>query len=509
MFLLTAAILLSAFPAKPQNRDLLSRQPDIQTNTPAKVNLRWSLRPGVSRYRLQIARDIGFVDMVFDRVVTGNEFQAGDLSPGKYFWRVAPLTSKLGQFSSALVIEVRAQAQLPIRQTASRSTQSPQLQTPPASPIAAGGGWRTAIGDVSFAISAHLRSRDRFDIVGINRDGLTFALDSMSGVSLWSTRRTQRNVIPLAPLTIRARSGLENIVVISGSTATKFEGTTGHELWHAALPAGASSGTVIETQRGSLLVVVDSSLSRMFILDGVDGNIIAQIRLPNRIVGAPVAFLDQTSPRVLLAYGNGRIEVRDEAGAVVRSGDAGSAATTAPLFIRGPREPLVIVGTRNGLTALNAAGLHPLGRVAINDDAPQGTLAAEDLNNDGSREIIMLTERGRATAVNATDGQIIWNADVGVGAGGIAFADVNEDGVTDVCITTGQAFASVLSGRDGSVLWKDTEDTGLVANHAVTLAPRSIVAVPFGRGALLIAADASHNALRAVEFPKASVKSKP
>src|SRR6267143_2480998 len=79
--------------------------PNSQTNN-TEVHLRWGSRSGVSRYRLQLASDSAFADIVFDRVVAGNEYQIKDLPPGRYFWRVAPLTAKLGEFSSTGSIEV-------------------------------------------------------------------------------------------------------------------------------------------------------------------------------------------------------------------------------------------------------------------------------------------------------------------------------------------------------------------------------------------------------------------
>ena len=246
----------------------------------------------------------------------------------------------------------------------------------------------------------------------------------------------------------------------------------------------------------------------MFLLDGLDGNIVSQLKLPQRVVGGPATFIDQNSQRILLAFANGRIEVRDETGAVLRSGDAGSAVTTAPLFVKGSHALLVMVGTKNGLTALNADDLRPLGRVAIKDDAPRGTLAAEDLNADGVAEVLMVTQHGRVVAVNAADGQILWNADVGSEADGMTFADVNGDGVIDVVVATSQVFALALSGRDGSIVWRDSEDPGLVANHATSLAPRSIVALSLGKAALLVSGDTSRTGLRAVELPNGSVPPK-
>src|SRR5712664_3219346 len=77
------------------------------------AHLRWGARPGVSRYRLQLASDREFNDIIFDRVVSGNEYEVGDLVPGRYFWRVAALSDKPLQFSSAGVIDVSPPIQKP------------------------------------------------------------------------------------------------------------------------------------------------------------------------------------------------------------------------------------------------------------------------------------------------------------------------------------------------------------------------------------------------------------
>ena len=57
-----------------------------------QVHAQWSPQPGVSRFRFQLARDLAFSDIVVDRVVSATETEVADLDPGKYYWRVAPLT---------------------------------------------------------------------------------------------------------------------------------------------------------------------------------------------------------------------------------------------------------------------------------------------------------------------------------------------------------------------------------------------------------------------------------
>ena len=86
----------------------VSAQNNLQPQTKTTVHLNWGPRSGVSRYRLQLASDRNFHDIVFDRVISGHETEVNDLAPGKYFWRIAPLTKTLGEFSSAGTIDVAA-----------------------------------------------------------------------------------------------------------------------------------------------------------------------------------------------------------------------------------------------------------------------------------------------------------------------------------------------------------------------------------------------------------------
>src|ERR1041384_4920439 len=132
-----------------------------QTPTNTTVSLRWGLRRGVARYRLQLAQDRDFADIVFDRVITGNQTHINDLAPGRYFWRVAPLTAKLGEFSSAGVVDIVARTEPlrnPIPVATPTSISSPPTNSP-ANSIVASGGWGAALGDASGPVLAHLRPR--------------------------------------------------------------------------------------------------------------------------------------------------------------------------------------------------------------------------------------------------------------------------------------------------------------------------------------------------------------
>src|SRR5262249_14250583 len=145
-----------------------------------------------SQFRFQLARDSGFSDIVVDRVVTGTGTEVSHLEPGKYFWRVAPLTGTLGGFSlpqaiSALRINktdaVRQRTVKP--QPSERPVSTPLAEestTPkpnlPAPILASRVGWQAGIGNVAHPAVAHLRASNRSEVVGVNSDGFAFALDA-------------------------------------------------------------------------------------------------------------------------------------------------------------------------------------------------------------------------------------------------------------------------------------------------------------------------------------------
>jgi outer membrane protein assembly factor BamB len=477
------------------------------------VNLRWGPRPGVARYRLQLAQDRDFADIVFDRVVTGNQTQVNDLAPGRYFWRVAPLTAKLGEFSSAGVVDIVARPAESLRNPIPVPTPasiSPSPKSPPANSIAASGGWRTAIGDVSLPVLAHLRSPDRWDVVTTSSDGVTYALDAGNGVALWLVRSERQtsgatSSVPGAPIIVPARSRLDDVVVISGSSLVRVEGPTGRELWRATLPALISSATVVGERTSTNIVVADTSFQHLFFLSSADGKIISQIKLPARIVGQPTALGELAQGAFALAFEDGQIEIRDSGGALIRSGSASSQATTPAIMVHGQRGNLVLVGTRDGLTALTADTLQPLGRVALDNDLSRGNLTAEDLDGDGIVEVLTTTVRGYVVAVHTTDGKIIWDVAARNDTGTFAFADLNRDGFIDVLTSDGASLVA-LSGRDGSVIWRDIETSSIVANHTTTFSSRALIVLPSSSGAVVIANEPARGGLRAITFPHVSVR---
>ncbi|HYW73523.1 MAG TPA: PQQ-binding-like beta-propeller repeat protein, partial [Pyrinomonadaceae bacterium] len=316
-----------------------SAQENSQPQANTKVHLHWGARPGVVRYRLQLSLDRDFRDIVLDRIVSGTATDIDDLSPGRYFWRVAPLNKNLGDFSSAAVIDIAA------AEAASEAVPTPAIASPPAKPetaaIVTTGGWRAVVGDVSRPVIGHLRSRDSFDLVATNTNGVTFALDSRTGVQLWTTRAGGPANVPAAsfgpPMTIQSASGLDDVLVFDGLAAVRIEGVSGHELWRTSLSNLQSAAVVVADGEDAVIAAIDSSMRRLSVLSGATGRIISQTNLPARVVGAPAASLDQNG-QVFVAYETGDIELRDKHGTLIRAGSAAGAALTGPLVVKSRRD---------------------------------------------------------------------------------------------------------------------------------------------------------------------------
>src|SRR5262249_16066438 len=343
------------------------------------------------------------------------------------------------------------------------------------------GGWRAAIGNISDLVTAHLRSPNQTDLLALNASGFVFAIDAASGVVLWTARSKPESRPALtrpAVLIVPTQSRLDNVVVLRGNNVTEIDGATGRELWRTALPAPASSGTLISDRGGaSLIAIIDASRQQVFTINDASRTLTAQLKLPARLVGAPLAVSAPNQTVLALGYESGDLEIRDLSGALLRSANVGSPATTPPLFVRGRNGDLILLGTQAGLTALGASDLRALGRVAIPNDSPRGTLAAQDLDGDGAAEVIMATERGHLVAVNATDGKIIWDVPANDFGASLSFADLNGDRVLDVFISGDRKSTMAVSGNDGSILWKDMPASSFATNHAATSAIHDLVVI--------------------------------
>jgi outer membrane protein assembly factor BamB len=258
------------------------------------------------------------------------------------------------------------------------------------------------------------------------------------------------------------------------------------------------------------LVVVDTSLRYLLVLDVAGGQVLSRKPLPARVAGPVAGSLDQNG-QFFIVYETGDIELRDKSGAVVRSGSAASPATTGPLVVKirrdnvVKRQDMIMVDTREGLTGITAGDLKPLGRVTSKEEMSRGTLAAADLDGDGEAEVLVTTQDGYLLAIHSENGKMLWNTTINEPPQGMAFADLDGDNVLDVIMTTASSFAIALSGKDGSPIWKDADAFAPAANHVNAVPNRGLAVVRLSSGVLVIAADASHTGLRAIEFPKATV----
>ena len=511
--LLRFILLTLIFAAASHAADTRAQATTTAAQTKTSLHLRWPAQEGVLRYRLQLARDEKFQDIVFDRAVFGTEYVVTELGPGKYFWRFAPAVKETGTFSPARPIEIPEDASPDsgggdtLRQTA--TTIIPVSYT----------GWRTTTGSVARPLIAHLHSGTSADVVGVNSDGMVYGLDGTNGVALWTARfrpnakrgePTGSGGAPtFTPVLVEGRDNLHNVIVAYDGGVRAIEGSSGRELWRTPLANRAIGGAIAAPAGGgakTLLVAGDNS--SLSVLDPATGKIISETKLDGSLVAAPTVFPLSNGSAVALALAGGTLDVRDHAGQRVRFVKMDTNITTPALFVPTSHGALALIGTENGLISLSADDLKPLGRIATESDAPAGTLSAADLDGDGALEVLMLTRRGRLVAVGTTDGKIKWFTPGATDASAAAFADLNSDGVLDVLVAGGQDFARGFSGRDGSLIWKAEEDAKGGAQEGTAAGTRALVTGTFGTGstAYVVGTDTARTGLRAVGLPKDSVK---
>ena len=474
------------------------------------LHLRWPGQQGVLRYRLQLAKDEKFNDIVFDRAVFGTEYVVTELGAGKYFWRIAPAVKETGTFSPARPVEIASDAKVdPGGDTATAALL-------PASNV----GWRTTTGSIAQPLVAHLRTATGFDLVGVNSDGMAYGLDGTNGIALWVARfrpnakrdePTGNGGAPtFTPVLIDGRNGLTNVVVAFDGGVRALNGTTGRELWRVTLQNRPIYGAIATPEAGgakTLLVASDKS-SSLTLINPENGQTISETKFDGTAIAAPTSFPMGNGNAVVFALEGGMLDVRNSGGERVRFVKMDTTITTPPIVVAGSRGVLVLVGTESGLISLNAEDLKPIGRIATEGDAPSGKLSVADLDNDGSPEVMMLTRRGRLVAIGTTDGKIKWYTSGATDAASSAFADLNNDGVLDVLVPAGQDFARGFSGRDGSLLWRAEEGVKGDASAGTAAQNRALVTGSFGDGSnvFVIGTDTGRTGLRAVGLPKDSVK---
>ncbi|HYP02623.1 MAG TPA: PQQ-binding-like beta-propeller repeat protein, partial [Pyrinomonadaceae bacterium] len=273
---LLAALALS-IPAHAQ--PAAAQQSPNAAQTAVSLKLRWPAKPRVKRYRLQVALDQKFTDIVYDGAVVGLEQEVTGLQPGKYYWRVAPATPETGRYSAPVLVEATTTpatttAATPeatpattktTTATTKATTATTKATTATAAPVAtvrrppADVGWQAAIGAVARPFAARLRAGKNFDLVALNSDGIIYALDGGDGTALWSARA--RGNAPAGDDKEKARAGLFTPLVVPATAETKavvvvasadgvrgLDGETGRELWRTVVQGRLQSGAVAQLQ---------------------------------------------------------------------------------------------------------------------------------------------------------------------------------------------------------------------------------------------------------------------
>ncbi|HEX8354282.1 MAG TPA: PQQ-binding-like beta-propeller repeat protein, partial [Pyrinomonadaceae bacterium] len=483
-----------------------SAQKPVATQLPPSMLVRWQGKPGVNRYRLQLATDEKFEDVVFDQAVEGRQYVVRDLPPGNYFWRVAPAAAETSiSYSTPERVSMGSEKGVEVA-----SVVMPADAT----------GWRIATGEVLRLAPASLRPGGVVDFVGVGPDGRAFAVDGASGISLWTARygaaaagqTSDAAAVTFDPLIVGEPQRGVYVVVATQGGVRALLGDTGRETWRASLGGRAAAGvaTDLDGDGSPELVVVTEDPEMFYVIHAGSGRVLASQKLSGAVAGAPYAFAHGGRRGVLLGLKKGgRVEFRGGDGQVISESKLEGDVTTAPLVTMRGETPFMAVGSDNGLWAFSVPELRALGAIRADDDSVRGTLSAADVDGDGSSEIVMVTRRGRVALVSTLDGNVRWYAEGANAAASAAFADLNADGVLDVIVPGGgSTFALAFSGRDGGLVMKVEEGgRAAAAEQKGGGAPRSLVVTPsLGGGGLLVGGDPGRTGLRAVELPKGSVK---
>lgn len=108
---------VTALPSLPVIRQPNDRMVARYLETPPRVTFAWDHIDAVSEYRLEIAGDAGFEQIVVDEYLEATSFVHGNLAPADYYWRVSARTGW-----------VQGPVTKPRRLRVIRDSESPQLQ---------------------------------------------------------------------------------------------------------------------------------------------------------------------------------------------------------------------------------------------------------------------------------------------------------------------------------------------------------------------------------------------
>ncbi|MCM3905635.1 MAG: PQQ-like beta-propeller repeat protein [Pyrinomonadaceae bacterium] len=447
------------------------------------------------RYRLQIALDERFNDVMFDGVVSGHEYVPRDLPPGRYHWRVASADSQGHGFFNVAQLEVRA----------------------PSTGNAAIPGWVATTGEVSSPMSAQLRAGRDVDFLATNSTGTVYALDSALGMALWTARYNlsaepaRSGVRQFVPLVLQASNNTTLVVVAFDRGLRALEGVSGREVWQMDGPEGMVGGVTasLDDKPGPEIYLTEDKTNKLLCLDAQTGRIETEVKLSGRPVGPPVPLNTKTVRRLLVPLQGNVIEVRGVDGTLVQSVRLGSELTTAPVTVETSRGVLMIAGTKEGLMAFETSGFQSVGRTSFGSGHyPAGSLTILDIDGDKSPDrVLLITNLGRVAAVNPSDGRISWSADGFSPTASMTFGDLNGDGLLDVVAPDNQNFAVGLSGNSGARIWESPEaGRNSLSMRSLTSAKKLAAATLKDGRIIVVGNDPSASGLRAVELKKGSAR---
>lgn len=477
------------------------------TTTQADITrLKWDKQSGVERYRLQIAKDDQFNDVLFDGVVAGQEYVVKDLEPGRYYWRLTSLDPRKGELQPPTPFEVPS-AKTPSSEKVSSIAPSSVLGKPR---FSTSPGWIAAIGEISSPLLVQLRENSSPDLVGINQQGDVYAINSTNGVPVWIARYQRdakaetRVATAFQPLSINSDGGRAVVSYERGIRAV--DNVSGREIWSRELADHPVGGLVADIDGRPGAEIYLCGLKQMIVLEAATGSIVSESSLTNEPIGPPVLLENK---QLVVPLRGDALEVRSVDSSAGRTIGTGANLTTAPLFVQTSKGSLVLVGTKSGMATFAVKDFTLLERTALDGgDYPVGTLAV--IPNPGSaivETLIITTNLGRVVGVDLATGQVKWTANNFAHVARVSFADIDSDGAVDILLPGPESFAMALSSKDGSVIWRSEPESQDVRSLG---SERWLTALNLNGGRLLIVGnDSSGVGIKALQLNPTVVNSTP